>query len=243
MLNVFIGWDASESVAYHVLAHSIIRRVRRPVSITPLCRDHFPFFTRKRGPLESTDFSLSRFLVPYLSGYTGYSLYMDCDMVALADIGELVEMCEYEGSKGEQAVWVCQHNYTPRTATKMDDRVQTVYTRKNWSSLMVFRNNWCRNLTPEYVNTALPLNLHRFAWAKDHEIGTLPLEWNWLVGEYLPHPLSKVLHYTLGGPWRGAYRSTDHAEEWLAEYHDMTGADFYPLSHPPRIPPLEPRSS
>ena len=90
MFKIFIGYDPNEVVAYHVLAHSIIRRASAPVSITPLARPHMTkFFARERGPLDSTDFSISRFLVPYLSDYTGYSLYMDCDMLCLTDITSL----------------------------------------------------------------------------------------------------------------------------------------------------------
>ena len=226
MLNIFIGYDKNESAAYHTLSHSLLRRATGPISITPLVREHFPYFTRPRGPLESTDFSLSRFLVPYLSGYQGHSLFMDCDMLAQVPINEVWQ--DLPRDFKHKAVFVCPHDYTPIGDRKMQNQVQTTYPRKNWSSFMLFDNSECRILTPDYVNTASGLQLHRFEWLQDAQIGFLPLEWNWLVGEYNANPLAKLFHYTLGGPWFGKYRGCDHAEEWFDEFRHMTGMDYYP---------------
>ena len=239
MLNLFIGFDATESAAFHTLSHSLLRRATSPISITPLVRDHFPYFTRKRGPLESTDFSLSRFLVPYLSGYQGFSLYLDCDMLCQVPIQDLWQEIN-PSVRPYKAVWVCPHDYIPMVENKMQDQVQTVYARKNWSSFMFFDNSECRVLTPDYVNTATGLQLHRFEWLQNEQIGFLPLEWNWLVGEYQPNYGAKVLHYTLGGPWLAKYRDCDHSKEWYAEYRHMTGMDYYPTQvwqAPPLGPP------
>ena len=214
-LRIFIGYDPKEAVAYHVLAHSILRRASRPVALIPLVQAQLRaagLYTRERGPTESTEFSITRFLTPYLSGYVGTSLYLDSDMVCLADITELAT---------ERAVSVVQHDYVPRTVEKMDGQKQTAYPRKNWSSLMVFNNARCRALTAEYVNSASGLDLHRFAWLKDDEIGGLPLEWNHLVGEYPVNPGAKIFHYTLGGPWLPAHSRCDHAEAWFAEFDNL----------------------
>jgi hypothetical protein len=224
-LRVFIGYDPREAVAYHVLSHSILRRATRPVAIIPLVRTTLgDVYTRPRGPLESTDFSLTRFLVPYLAGYRGHAVYMDCDMLCLTD---LTAILAHVGGDARtcppEAVLVCQHDYTPAGAVKMDGRPQTAYPRKNWSSLMVFNTERCRALTPAYVNTASGLELHRFQWLNDEQIGALPLEWNWLVGEYGPNPFAKILHYTLGGPWFPEWRDSAHAKEWFAEREAMVG--------------------
>lgn len=215
MLHVYIGYDPNESVAYHTLAHSILRRSSVPVSISALVRAQLhSVYTRSRGPTESTEFSLTRFLVPYLSGFRGWSVFMDCDMLCRADIAELAENVERSVDK---AVLVCKHDYVPKTERKFLGQVQTKYARKNWSSLMLFNNERCSALTPDYVNRASGLDLHRFAWIPDALIGELPLEWNWLVGEYAHNPAAKIVHYTLGGPYFDAYRDCDYAEEWFAE--------------------------
>jgi hypothetical protein len=109
----------------------------------------------------------------------------------------------------------------PKGERKFLDQVQTKYPRKNWSSLMLFNNARCRALTPDYVNSASGLELHRFAWMEDRLIGELPLEWNWLVTEYRYNPNAKIVHYTLGGPYFPEYRNCDYADEWFAELESM----------------------
>ena len=219
MFGIYIGYDPMESIAFYTLAHSILRRSSIPVSIAPVARSQLKgVYTRDRGPTESTDFSLTRFLVPWLSGFDGWSLYMDCDMLCRTDIVDLALQTRHQPDK---AVVVCKHDYVPRSARKFLDRVQTTYPRKNWSSVVLFNNERCRALTPEYVNSATPSDLHRFAWLDDHMIGELALEWNWLVGEYPHNPDAKILHFTLGGPYFPEYKNCDYAGEWFAEFDSM----------------------
>ena len=219
MLSIYIGYDSRESVAFHTLAHSILRRASVPISIAPLVRGQLAgIYRRGRGPTESTEFSMTRFLVPYLSGYTGWSIYLDCDMLCRVDIAALARETERQA---EQAVLVCKHDYVPKGERKFLDQVQTRYPRKNWSSLMLFNNARCRALTPDYVNSAPGLELHRFAWVEDQRIGELDLAWNWLVGEYEHRADAKIAHFTRGGPYFEAYRDSDYADEWFAEFESM----------------------
>jgi hypothetical protein len=223
MLQIYIGYDPRESVAFHTLAHSILRRASVPISIAPLVQSQLRgVYRRTRGPTESTEFSLTRFLVPHLSGFSGWSLFMDCDMLCRVDIAALMKETERQADK---AVLVCKHDYIPKTQRKFLDQVQTRYPRKNWSSLMIFNNARCRSLSPEYVNSASGLDLHRFAWIGDGAIGELPLEWNWLVGEYAYNPAAKIVHFTIGGPYFAAYRDCDYAGEWFAECDSMRGCE------------------
>ena len=219
MLSIYIGYDPRESVAYHTLAHSILRRSTVPVAIAPLAQNQLKsVYRRSRGPTESTEFSLTRFLVPALSEFRGWSIFMDCDMLCRVDIAELALEIERQPGK---AVLVCKHDYVPKTERKFLDQIQTRYQRKNWSSLMLFNNERCRALSAEYVNSAPGLDLHRFAWMDDGAIGELPLEWNWLVGEYAYNPAAKIVHFTIGGPYFEAYRDCDYAADWFAEYESM----------------------
>src|SRR3954471_22101808 len=123
MLQLFIGYDSREPVAYHGLAHSILRRSSIPVSITPLVQGQLRgLYTRARGPTESTEFSLTRFLVPALCAFRGWSIFMDCDMLCRADIAELSAAVERQKDK---TVLVCKHDYVPATERKFLDQVQT----------------------------------------------------------------------------------------------------------------------
>jgi hypothetical protein len=223
VITIYIGYDPRESVAFHTLSHSILRRASVPISIAPLVQSQLRgVYRRARGPTESTEFSLTRFLVPHLSGFSGWSLFMDCDMLCRVDIAELMKQTERQADK---AVLVCKHDYVPKTQRKFLDQVQTRYPRKNWSSLMIFNNARCRSLGPDYVNSASGLELHRFAWMDDAAVGELPLEWNWLVGEYPYNPGAKIVHFTIGGPYFEAYRDCDYAGEWFAECDSMRGCE------------------
>jgi len=222
VLQIYIGYDPREAVAYHTLAHSILRRSSIPVTIAPVMQSQLKgLYTRARGATESTEFSLTRFLVPALSQYRGWSLFMDCDMLCRADIAELAALAERAADK---AVLLCKHNYTPGPARKFLNQVQTVYPRKNWSSVMLFNNALCKALSVEYVNTAAGLDLQRFFWLDDSLIGELPLEWNWLVGEYKHNPDVRIAHFTIGGPYFDEYRGCDYAEEWFEENRRMNFA-------------------
>ena len=215
MLRVFLGFDSNEVVAYHTLAHSILRHASVPVSVTPLKLSQLPM-KRARTHTQSTEFSFSRFLVPWLCGYEGEAIFMDCDMLCRTDIATL---------KAEHgaAVSVVKHDYQPRPEDKFLGQRQSIYEKKNWSSVMVFNNALCRRLTPEYVNTASGLELHQFKWLpSDAWVGSLAPEWNHLVGEYSPNPSAKIVHYTIGGPWFAKYADCEYAQEWLDEKAAMT---------------------
>lgn len=222
MLKVFIGYDRKETVAYHVLSHSILSRASIPVAIIPLNRDSMRgFYTRERGKYDSTDFSISRFLVPWLCGYEGFAVFMDCDMLCRTDIGilsgymTLMDACNY-------AVRVVKHDYSPKEETKFLGQVQTSYGRKNWSSLMVFNNRLCQGLTLDYVNEQPGLNLHQFNWCKDHQIGGMQKEWNWLVGEEgYENGDPRIVHFTKGTPCFKDYADQPFANEWRAERDAM----------------------
>ena len=220
-LKIFIGFDSTEPAAAAVLMHSILTRASAPLSLVPLTRKGvLGSYDRPRTATESTEFSFTRFLVPYLSGYQGWSVFMDCDMLCQCDLWELVP---YILDQKRKAVLVCHHDYVPKTAVKMDGKVQTAYPRKNWSSFMVFNNAECKALTREYVKTASGADLHQFAWVKDEQIGTLPLTFNWLSDEYAPNPGAEIIHYTLGGPWFRDHQNCDHADLWLRERDRMLG--------------------
>ena len=225
MLNIYIGYDSKEPVAYHTLVHSILRHASVPVSISPVKQSLLGrLYSRPRGPTESTEFSLSRFLVPALTGFKGWALFMDCDMLCRADLAELFK---YADRQPDKAVLVCKHDYTPHPSRKFLNQIQTVYPRKNWSSVMLLNGERCKGLSPEYVNTASGLDLHRFGWLSDSEIGDLPLEWNWLVAEYKHNPGAKIVHFTRGGPYFADFRNCDYADEWVAEYKMLSA----PMTH------------
>ena len=220
--RIFIGYDDNETVAFHVLSHSILRNSSIPVTITPIVKRHMAgFYGRERSNIESTDFSFTRFLTPYLCGYEGWAAFMDCDMLMVGDVAELWSLRD-----DRYAVMCVKHDYRPVEDTKFLGQIQTKYEKKNWSSVMLFNNAKCTTLTPQVVESESGLYLHQFKWlSSDSEIGELPNAWNYLVGEPVPRPSEpKLVHYTLGGPYFEKYATCDYADEWRAEHARMSFA-------------------
>ena len=218
MIRIFIGFDARETVAWHVLTHSIMARSSQPVSFVPLALQNLKgVFTRERNPLQSTDFAFTRFLTPYLSGYEGWSIFMDCDMLVRDDIAKL-----WDARDDRYAVMCVKHDHRPSETVKFHNEKQTAYAKKNWSSVMLFNNAKCRALTPEFVNTASGLELHQFKWLPgDDLIGELPVRWNYLVGSTEGVPDPGNVHFTVGGPYFKEFARCEYADDWFREQQAM----------------------
>ena len=211
-LNVFIGYDKREKIAYHVLSQSIIENSSVPVSITPIKLENLKkFYNRKKGKKDSTEFSISRFLTPYLSNFKGYSLFLDCDFIVKGDLAELVRIIK---KNKKYVMWCVKHNHNPKEKIKFLGEKQLNYKKKNWSSFVVYNNSKCKKLTPKFVAKANGLYLHQFKWTKDRLIGSLPKAWNILVG-YDKIPKSfKALHFTKGGPYFNKYKNSPGSKYW-----------------------------
>lgn len=229
MRRIFIGYDPDETVALHVLSHSILRHAKEPVAITPLVLPQLPM-TRPRDPAQTSDFTFTRYLVPWLCGYEGQALYMDSDMLVRCDIAAV-----FAAADPEAQISVVKHDYTPKDATKFLGKVQTRYKRKNWSSVMVFNCERCTVLSPGFVNTAEPSILRKLHWA--NSIAELPREFNHLVGEYAPNPAAKIVHFTLGTPCFGKYRNCEFAQAWREEEWRMRAYQgWHEYSRPDKVP-------
>ena len=221
--RVFIGWDQREPEAYEVAKYSLVRRASVPVEVVPIKLDELRargLYARDVDPLASTEFTYSRFLTPTLAGFSGWALFCDCDFLWLGDVGELLGY-----TQSAKAVYCVQHDYRPRETTKMDGAVQTVYPRKNWSSLMLFNcdHGAVRALTPEVVNRESGAYLHRMQWVADADIGALPVDWNWLEGwnEKPARGTPKAVHFTRGGPWFPQWQDVDYGDLWRIERDEM----------------------
>jgi lipopolysaccharide biosynthesis glycosyltransferase len=217
--KIFVGYDSREDIAWQVCRHSLQRHAGEGVTVLPLRQStlrELGLYTRPFDVGASTEFSLTRFLTPYLAAQNGWAIFCDCDFLFTTDVREV-----FEGLDPAKALYCVQHDYVPAHQVKMDGKAQTAYPRKNWSSFMIFNCDHpdVKGLTPAVVNSASPAFLHRFEWIEDDSaIGALSVEWNFLEGEY-PKPAStpKVIHYTNGGPWFDEWQNCDFAELWLQE--------------------------
>lgn len=215
--QIFIGYDQREHKAYEVCEYSITSR--SSVQVNKLFSKDIKDYNRDWGEPQSTDFTFTRFWVPFLSDFKGYSIFVDCDFVFLEDPQKLIDSVD-----PKFAVSCVQHpGYIPNSQIKMDGVAQHRAYRKNWASLVVFNNEHPKNqvLTPQYLNNHRPgLDFHQFRWLDDSDIGNIPLEWNCLDDYYyLENP--KAIHYTDGGPWFDNYQETMYSSVWLNEQDKM----------------------
>ena len=211
-MKIFVGYDTREDMAYQVCKHSIISKSPE-ADVRPLKQQELRdagWYTLPVDKLASTEFTFTRFLVPYLNDYKGWALFTDCDVLALDDMNKLFELAD-----DKYALMCVKHDYTPSETMKMDGQQQTIYPRKNWSSVVLWNCAHPSNsvVTPELVNTESGMYMHRFMWLKDEEIGEIPYQWNYLVGWYQSKD-PKLVHYTEGGPWFEEYRSCEYSKEW-----------------------------
>jgi lipopolysaccharide biosynthesis glycosyltransferase len=221
-MKIFIGYDPREDIAYQVCKHSIERR-QPDADVRPLKQQELRdagWYNRPVDKLASTEFTFTRFLVPELCNFEGWALFMDCDMILTTDIKELFDQAD-----DQYAVMCVQHDYKVKEGIKMDGQKQTVYPRKNWSSVMLFNCGHPANraLTMDLVNSP-EINgayLHRLSWLQNYDIGALDHTWNYLVGVYNDIEKPKLIHYTEGGPWFENYRNCEFHDEWKDELFEM----------------------
>lgn len=223
-MRVYLGWDGREAEAYRV-AEKSLKAVSPSAVVTPLDAERLASFGLLRRPVDrrgsmydivsnapqSTDFAVSRFLVPHLA-QTGWALFTDCDVVFLKPVEHLFALAD-----PRFAVMVVKHQQDGG-GTKMDGQVQTAYARKNWSSVALWNASHPANrrLSLQDVNERPGRDLHSFYWLHDSEIGELPSEWNWLVG-CQPKPDSPAIaHFTMGGSWLPNWKRAEHDEIWEA---------------------------
>jgi lipopolysaccharide biosynthesis glycosyltransferase len=224
MIPIFIGYDHREAIAYHVCVNSIIRHSSQPVAVVPLALNLLKDYKEEHTD-GSNHFIYSRFLVPHLTGYQGWAIFIDGDMLIRDDITKLWEMREED-----KAVMVVKHKYETKMTTKYLGSKNENYPCKNWSSVILWNCSHPANkkVTPQFVQESTGAQLHRFTWLKTELVGQLPIEWNWLPDEYGSNPGAKLCHYTLGTPSFHEFAATPMGDEWhreriLTEYCEQHG--------------------
>ena len=209
-INIVVGFDQRESIAYHTFTQSIIEKASLPVSFIPLAINTLKDYKETHTD-KSNDFVYSRFLTPYLNNYKGWSIFADGDMICQTDIKELWALRDES-----KALLVVKHDYQTKAHQKYLNNTNENYPRKNWSSVILWNCAHPKHsiLTPKFIANQTGKYLHRFSWLDDSDIGELPPEWNWLAIEYPENKNAKLIHYTLGTPCFKDYRDTEMSDAW-----------------------------
>jgi lipopolysaccharide biosynthesis glycosyltransferase len=232
--SIWIGWDPREAAAFAVARDTMRKHCISPIPIKGVVLDELRaqgLYTRPHSMRDgriwddisdapcATEFSNARFLVPTLVkkvrkyGYwQRWAMFLDCDMLVRG--GNIEKL--FASLDPEKAVYVVKHNHVPAETTKMDGQIQTTYSRKNWSSFMIFQVDHLANelLTPDLVNSVPGRDLHGFCWLRDEEIGELDPAWNYLVGHTQIEHEPNVVHFTDGLPFMAGYESVEFSDEW-----------------------------
>ncbi len=212
VFRVYIGWDSRFPEPAHVLAHTLREQSSKPLDIRFLDLRHLKDcygFDPAPDAAATTEFTRSRFLVPYLCGYDGMALFLDNDVLCLSDPIPLFETIDHS----TKSLFVVQHDYQPVDGSlKMSGVIQTAYPRKNWSSVMAMNCRYLSCWTLELVARGAPRQLHRFEDIDDHHIGDLPDMWNQLDEKKYD---AGFLHFTSGGPWSDLTKVWPHQELWF----------------------------
>ena len=212
-MKIYIGYDSKISIASKVCEHSLRHHSEdldiELLKLTKLKKKKLYWRPYKN---QSTEFTYSRFLIPYLQNYKGWALYCDNDFLFLKDVKELMSL-----QNNSKAILCVKHEYKPKEKTKMGNKKQINFSKKNWSSLMLINcgHPSMKNLDLSTVSEASGRYLHQFQWLDDDEIGSIPHSWNWLVNWYRTdkgdgHP--EALHFTEGGPW---IVDSEYKQTWL----------------------------
>jgi lipopolysaccharide biosynthesis glycosyltransferase len=230
-LRIYVGWDSREDIAFQVLKQSITENASVPVEIIPLKQKTLRkagYYWRKVDKLASTEFTYTRYLIPELNEFKGWALFVDCDFIFEEDIKLLFDYID-----DQYAIMCAQHDYIPTKSMKMDGKQQSVYPRKNWSSMMLINCEHPENqiLTKDLINRQdlTGAYFHRFLWIKNEKtIGKISHEWNWLVNWYTSPAdgTPKALHYTEGGPWFDDYEDVEYAANWYKYYKHINNSSI-----------------
>lgn len=215
MINLFCGYDRREAIGFHVFVASVLARVSQPVSIIPLASNGLP--------TGSNNFTLSRFLVPYLMNYQGHAIFADAaDMLALADVAELDALFDpaYAVQVVKRPDYTSQHK-RKYIGTPLECE-QSNYARKNWASLMLVNcehSAWA-GIYPESIRNARPLDLLQLIFCGD-AIGDLPARWNVMADEGDEIAGAALLHWTAGIPAIQHYSNSPGASVWFDHAAEM----------------------
>lgn len=230
---VYVGFSPEELIASTIAEESIRRTARLPDGMVLRLRRisrqtlgdayrrptvvngvHRRWDAISQAPM-TTDHAIARFFIPWLSDYQGFALFTDGDILCLDNIAPLFDLAE---ARPSAAVWCVHHPPLLKSGEKKDGETQTLYARKNWSSVMLFNCGHPANraLTLEVLNTLPGRDLHRFCWLQDDEIGALPPRWNVLVNltGYVDHP--GIVHFTEGVPMLDGHQDDPYADQWFS---------------------------
>ena len=140
-MKIFIGYEEAHPEMYDVCKASI-KRFSTTHEIYPLRKKKLGMYKRPYQG-EATDFAFTRFLVPFLSDYRGWSLFCDGDFMWRSDPQEVLEYVDDSDNEGADVLVVKHPELITTEGVKMDGKVNRPYPFKYLASLMLM---YCQKL-------------------------------------------------------------------------------------------------
>jgi hypothetical protein len=217
-VRVFIGSGEASLVERKTLIYSLRKHTRRPLDIYVFNGTHNAIEHNDAEPVAAplslkvkyqnrTEFSNYRFLIPELCGGEGRAIWLDSDMICLADIGELFDT----------AMDGCDFLAAPETNAGPGSWALSVMlidcSRCRFDIEMVFREI-DQGL---YSYTDFHQMRSRFLARHPYRIGGLSRSWNMLDRH---DDQTKIIHYTglYTQPWK--YRDHPYGELWFRYFNE-----------------------
>lgn len=203
-IRICIGTEDKTEIPCKVLQHSIISRISSGTEVEFFLSNDKSWYTEKQRPFKlGTAFSLYRWSIPELMGYSGYAIYLDADQIVLSDIKELWQSDQLYPNK-ETSVWCTYQSLHYETSVMFIDCTKA---KDQFPS----RGLVLDRLASDYDRVYYKSLMH----GKELVVSPqkIPEHWNHL--NYYDKHLTCLLHYTIEHqqPW---YRPS-HALTWLWE--------------------------
>ena len=131
MFTLYIGYDSSnygQELAFEVCKRSVLK-FNKDIKIIKLEKNNLKeknIYRRENDTDGSTEFTYTRFLVPYLNNYKDFAIFCDSDFIWRCDINEI-----FKYINSDKSVACVKHNYEACiNKVKMDGKVQEWYPKK-----------------------------------------------------------------------------------------------------------------
>ena len=210
MIDFFVGYTPGREIAN--------RKCRQSLEQFGVATHDVPHYW---VPKTNNPFARTRYLVPLIDykPENKWVAFVDDDFLFFRNPLSL-----YKTLDDNKMLYVAKHpEYVSVTTIKMAGKEKRKgwrnvnYPRKNWSSLMIFNKEKFPLTIREIFHSPMSY-LHQLEWTGSEEnIGSIPLEWNWLVGEeHCPDREDiNAAHFTLGGPWYKEWPKSVYDKSWL----------------------------
>lgn len=221
-VKVFIGSGEASIIERKVLIYSIKKNTNRDLDIYVFNGTHNSVERNEQQPFlaplplkvkyqDFTEFSNYRWLIPELCGHQGRAIYLDSDMVCLADIGEL-----FDADMGDYQILAKQEAYEGSGKWGLSAMlIDCANTRFDVEELFA--------AIDEGLYTAIDLHQLTPKFLEHYPVRVGPMDPNWNAFDDYDDQ-TKLIHYTnlFTQPWK--FPGHPKGELWFRHFREALNA-------------------